>query len=96
MTRVRRHARRFVTGRVSVIREHERQRHRQVLETLAADAHERWMRWAKTLLENEPGISEARRARWQKVFVPYDDLPETIKEQDRKEARLALKALGSW
>ncbi len=60
------------------------------IERLAEAEHEQWMRWAKALLEREPGISQVRRERWSKLFVPYAELPEESKEQDRKEARRAL------
>ena len=65
------------------------------IERLAEAEHEQWMRWAKALLEREPGISQARRERWSKLFVPYAELSEESKEQDRKEVRSALaKATG--
>ena len=61
------------------------------IERLAEAEHEQWMRWAKALLEFEPGISPARRERWQRLFVPYGDRPEELKELDRAEARRALE-----
>ena len=65
------------------------------IERLAEAEHEQWMRWAKTLLEKEPGISEERRRRWSTLFVPYAELSEESKEQDRKEARQALSFKSS-
>ena len=60
------------------------------LEALADLEHEQWMEWAKALLKSEPGISEARRKRWEKLFVPYSELSEESKEQDRVYARKVL------
>ncbi len=60
------------------------------VERLAEAEHEQWVRWARDLLEREPGISQARRERWSKLFVPYAELSEESKEQDRKEACRAL------
>lgn len=61
-------------------------------ETWAEAEHNQWMRWAKTLLETEPGISESRRKRWATLFVPYSELSAESQEQDRKEARVAIEA----
>src|SRR5580658_10129165 len=60
------------------------------IEESASAVHDQWIRWARTLLEKEPGISGARRDRWAKLFIPYADLSEESKEQDRKEVRLIV------
>lgn len=52
-------------------------------EELAALEHEQWMTWAKQILETE-NISPERRERWEKYFVPYEQLDETTKEFDRQ------------
>ncbi|MHB8430180.1 MAG: hypothetical protein ACYDDZ_06570 [Acidimicrobiales bacterium] len=54
-------------------------------ERLASMIHDEWTRWASSILKSEP-ISEARRMRWAGMMVRYDDLPERVKEQDRKWA----------
>lgn len=64
------------------------------LERLAALEHRQWMEWAKALLKAEPGISKDRKERWKKLFVPYDDLSEESKEQDRVYARRALEIIN--
>lgn len=64
------------------------------LESIAELEHTQWEEWAKALLKSEPGISKERRERWEKLFVPYKDLSEKSKEQDRVYARKVLKALG--
>lgn len=62
------------------------------IEKLAELEHEQWMSWAKTLIETE-NISESRKQRWKKYMVPYDTLPEDVKEQDRKWAYEVLKLM---
>lgn len=64
------------------------------LERLAKLEHEQWVEWAKALLKSEPGISKDRRERWNKLFVPYSDLTEESKEQDRVYARKIVKLIG--
>jgi hypothetical protein len=54
-------------------------------ERLAALEHEQWMQWAKELLEKE-NISPERAERWKKFFVPYNQLPDDAKEDDREWA----------
>lgn len=60
-----------------------------VTEDLAAIEHEQWMAWASTIAMNE-AISPERLARWEKSMVPYADLPDEVKEQDREWARKVL------
>lgn len=70
------------------------------IEALAAIEHEQWIEWASTLLVHEPGISEERRQRWQRLIAtPYADLTEAEKHQDRvyaeKVARVAQPQAGA-
>jgi hypothetical protein len=62
---------------------------RAAVERVAEVEHQQWMTWSK---EVAPEVSPERRARWEKYWVPYDDLPENVKEQDRIWARKALAA----
>lgn len=64
----------------------------QLLEALSALEHEQWMYWAKKMLAEET-ISPERRARWEASFVPYDQLPDDVKNQDRLYARKVLNLL---
>jgi hypothetical protein len=57
------------------------------LDRLAEIEHRQWMQWAKTILDTEPGISLDRRARWEKMMVPFAELSEEWKEYDREWAR---------
>lgn len=49
-------------------------------EKLAALEHDQWVEWAKVV---EAEVSPERRKRWQKYYVPYDELDEEVKDQDR-------------
>ena len=60
-----------------------------LVEGLAAIEHEQWMAWASTIAMNE-AISPERLARWGKSMVPYADLPDDVKEQDREWVRKTL------
>jgi len=69
-----------------------------LLESLAELEHDQWMEWAKGVLESEAEslteeISKERQERWQKLFVPYADLSEEDKEDDRKYARKVIARL---
>lgn len=63
------------------------------LEQLASLEHDQWMEWTKALLKSEPGISKERKERWEKLFVPYKNLSEDSKEQDRVYARKILEII---
>jgi hypothetical protein len=62
---------------------------RAVVERVAEVEHEQWTFWSKSIA---PEVSPERRARWERYWVPYKDLPEEVKEQDRIWARKALEA----
>ncbi len=58
-----------------------------LLERLARVEHQQWMEWSQAVADE---VSPQRRERWQRYWVPYEDLPEEIKELDRQWARRAL------
>jgi hypothetical protein len=58
-----------------------------ILEQLAELEHEQWMSWAKAVWDE---VSQERRNKWSPLMVPYRDLTQDAKEQDRKWARKAL------
>ena len=64
----------------------------ELVERLAALEHEQWMEWAKAVQDSEP-ISKRRRQRWAQFMVPYEQLPEDVKEHDRVWARKVLGIL---
>lgn len=61
----------------------------ELIEKFAALEHEQWVYWAKKILEEED-IDKERAARWKALFVPYTELEEADKEDDRKWARKVL------
>ena len=63
-------------------------------EALAALEHDQWIVWAGAIMGSEP-ISAARRARWEALMIPYTDLPEHQKDQDRKWADRVLTLFPS-
>ena len=62
-----------------------------LLERLAELEHEQWVAWSKAVAAE---VSEDRRRRWEACWVPYAELPDAVKEQDRVWARKVLAALG--
>jgi RyR domain len=62
----------------------------EFIEKLAELEHEQWMSWVKAIW-NE--ISAERRARWTPMLIPYEDLSDDAKEQDREWARKVLGAV---
>lgn len=63
---------------------------KQLLEKLAEIEHDQWMEWSKAVA---PEVSEERRKRWEKYWIPYSELSEEVKEQDRKYARKVLSLI---
>ena len=70
-------------------------------ETLAELEHLQWMAWAKNLKEREE-LSPERVERWNKLMIPYSELTEEQKEQDREwvyktltKAREAVEKINS-
>jgi hypothetical protein len=55
----------------------------QTGEPLAALAHRLWTYWSQNLAEEEE-ISEERLERWEDLWIPYEELPEAIKDVDRE------------
>ena len=68
---------------------------KELLERLAELEHEQWVHWSKALAMQE-NISEERRKRWEQYWVPYSDLPEDVKESDRRWARRILEIVGRY
>jgi hypothetical protein len=62
---------------------------RDTLERVAEVEHEQWVFWSKSIAAE---VSPERRARWEKYWIPYQDLPDDVKEDDRIWARKAIKA----
>jgi len=58
---------------------------RTLREELAALEHQQWWEWSKTVAREED-ISKERIERWRQYWKPYEDLPEDVKDHDRKWA----------
>lgn len=67
----------------------------QMRERAAALEHEQWVQWSKTIAASE-NISPERLDRWKKLWVPYDQLTEEQKEQDRKWADKGIEIYASF
>lgn len=68
----------------------------RIIEKLAELEHEQWVTWSKEIARTEK-LSEERIKRWQTFWnTPYEDLPEEIKEEDRKWARKVLDVLKKF
>jgi hypothetical protein len=61
-----------------------------LLEKLAELEHEQWAAWARQVAGE---VSPQRRSRWQAFFVPYAELTEEAREEDRLWARKVLALL---
>lgn len=66
----------------------------KIVEAVAEEFHNIWVHWSKTIAKEEQ-ISTKRYLRWQKLWVPYAQLPEKRKETDRELARRILRLMGS-
>ena len=64
----------------------------ELLEKLAEIEHEQWVSWSKAIAQQEK-ISERRLKRWRKLWIPYEQLPEEIKEEDRIWARKVIEVI---
>jgi hypothetical protein len=62
-----------------------------LLERLAELEHEQWVAWSQAVAGE---VAPERRRRWEAYWVPYAELPEEVKEQDRAWARKVLELLG--
>lgn len=60
------------------------------LEKIAEIEHEQWMEWSKAVAHE---VTPERLKRWKKYWVPYDQLPEDVKEKDREWARKVLEVI---
>jgi len=63
-------------------------------EELAALEHEQWMAWAKDVSE-EQNVS-ARKEKWKKLFIPYEELSEEDKDKDREWADKVLEIISEY
>ena len=69
----------LIEGNLTTLTKFYENRNRRLIEKLAEIEHEQWMHWSKAIAEKE-NISQETLNRWQKYWVPYNELPEDIKE----------------
>lgn len=63
---------------------------RILVDELAELEHKQWMEWSQNLAASEK-LSKERIERWKKLWIPYKELSEQSKEQDRVWARRAIR-----
>ena len=59
---------------------------KELIEQMTALEHEQWVQWSQQITATET-ISPDRLKRWEKLWIPYSDLTEEQKDQDREWAR---------
>ncbi len=65
----------------------------ELLERLAELEHEQWVYWSKGIADD---VSPHRLERWERLWaLPYAELSEEYKEDDRLHARKVLAVLLS-
>lgn len=60
-------------------------------EQLASLIHAEWMSWSKAVANK---VSPEKRAKWEKLWIPYEELTEAQKDKDRIWADKALAIMG--
>lgn len=64
---------------------------KKMLEKLAELEHEQWILWSKAIAPEIDGrYYQKHLQRWKRLWVPYSELNESAKEQDREWARKVL------
>ncbi len=67
---------------------------RCIREALAELEHDQWIAWSKNIAETD-NISIERAERWAKLWIPYSELTEEQKDQDRIWADKSISVLHS-
>lgn len=62
----------------------------RLIERLARVEHEQWTAWSQSIADE---VSPERLRVWREYWIPFDDLPDEVKERDRVWARRALAAM---
>lgn len=67
---------------------------KEILEKVSEIFHEAWMHWSKAVA---PDIkNETRTQRWQKSWIPYDQLDSKTKDLDREWAEKVLEIIEPY
>lgn len=67
---------------------------KHITEQIAAIEHDQWCQWSQHLAATET-LSADRLERWKVMWVPYDQLPEHVKDGDRVWAKKVLEIINS-
>lgn len=67
----------------------------KLTEKLAELEHIQWMQWAKALV-SENIVNEETKQRWSKLFIPYAELSEDMKNLDRDYARKIVNTIKKF
>ena len=65
---------------------------KELIEKLAELEHEQWMVWSQDIASKEL-LSNERRERWRKLWIPFQELSEEMKDRDRKWAKKVLEII---
>ena len=65
----------------------------ELLNKLAEVEHNQWIEWSQSVAGE---VSEERRNRWAKLWVPYDELPESEKDKDRVYAMRSMQYIQQF
>ena len=65
----------------------------ELIEKLAELEHKQWMEWSQDIVRKEKHLSQKRFLRWTSLWVPYQELSEEMKEEDRKWAKKVLEII---
>ena len=70
---------------------------RTLFESLSSLEHDQWMMWSKSIAKDDfCRISEAKLEDWQRLWIPYEELSEYRKNQDRFYAEKVINIFINW
>ncbi len=64
----------------------------ELLEKLAELEHQQWMSWVRAVGND---VTPQQQAKWAPLMIPYSELLENSKEQDREWARKVLEIISA-
>jgi hypothetical protein len=64
----------------------------ELLEKLAELEHRQWMSWVRAVGKD---VTPQQQAKWAPLMIPYSELSENSKEQDREWARKVLEIISA-
>lgn len=65
---------------------------KELIEKLAELEHEQWMVWSQDIASKEL-LTYKRLERWKRLWIPFQELSEEMKDQDRKWAKKVLEII---